>query len=38
MERTAKKEVKEVKEEKTREKGIKLEAGNKKQKKKSKFC
>ena len=34
-----KKEVKEVKdEEEEREKGIKLEAGNKKHKKKNKFC
>ena len=33
-----KKEVKEVKDEEEREKGIKLEAGNKKHKKKIKFC
>ena len=33
-----KKEVKEVKDEEEREKGIKLEAGNKKHKKKAKFC
>ena len=33
-----KKEVKEVKNEEEREKGIKLEAGNKKHKKKAKFC
>jgi len=35
---SVKKKVKEVKDEEEREKGIKLEAGNKKNKKKTKFC
>ena len=35
---SGKKEVKEDKDEEEREKGVKLEAGNKKHKKKNKFC